>query len=145
MTVNDLSHVNAGLNAVSTVLILTGYMMIRRKRIAAHRACMISATVVSTAFLVCYLIYHYTAGHVQFTHQGPVKHVYHGILLTHIVLAAATPFLVLITLYRALRNQLDRHRRIAVWTLPIWLYVSFTGVVIYVMLYHLYPGQIAAG
>lgn len=145
MTVNDLSHVNAALNTLSTVLIVAGYMMIRRKRIAAHKTCMLSATAVSAAFLTCYLIYHFYAGHVTFTQGGFIRAVYLVVLLTHIVLAAVTPILVIITLYRALRNQIDKHRRIARWTLPIWLYVSVTGVIVYLMLYRIYPSQATAG
>lgn len=140
MTVNDLSHVNAGLNATAMVLIVAGYAMIRRKRVAAHKACMLSATAVSAAFLVSYLIYHYFAGHVSFAGQGAIRVVYGVILVTHIILAAVTPALVIVTLYRALRNQIDKHRRFARWTLPIWLYVSFTGVAVYLMLYVIYSG-----
>jgi len=139
VTVNDLSHVNAALNATATVLIVTGYVMIRRKKVAAHKAFMLSAAGVSTVFLACYLVYHYFAGHVVFTGTGAIR-IFYGILLfTHIVLAVATPPLVIVTLYRALRNQIDRHRRIARWTLPIWLYVSVTGVAVYLMLYVIYP------
>lgn len=139
MTVNDLPHVNATLNGLSTVLIVVGYVMIRCKRIAAHRACMLGATAVSAAFLVCYLVYHYHVGHTKFAHHGWVRSIYFTILISHVVLAAAVPFLVGLTLYRALREQFDRHRRIARWALPIWLYVSVTGVVVYLILYHFYP------
>ncbi len=141
MTVFDLPHVNATLNCISTLLIVIGYVMIRRKRIAAHRACMLSATAVSAAFLVCYLIYHYHAGHTKFTEEGAVRYAYLTILFTHVVLAAAVPFLVGLAIYRAVRNQLEQHRRIVRWALPIWLYVSVTGVVVYLMLYQLYPPQ----
>ena len=145
MTVNDLSHVNAALNTLSTILIVIGYLKIRRKRVAAHKACMLGATIVSAAFLTCYLIYHYYAGHVKFTEGGIVRIVYLSVLISHIGLAVVTPILVILTLYRALRNQIERHRRIARWTLPIWLYVSVTGVIVYLMLYRIYPSQATAG
>lgn len=137
MSIHDLPHVNASLNALSAVLVTTGYGFIRRKNVAAHRACMLSAVVVSSVFLACYLIYHFHVGSVRF--QGPpvVRTVYLGILLTHTILAATVPVLVGITLYRALKGQFARHRAIARWTLPIWLYVSVTGVIVYLMLYHL--------
>jgi len=137
VSIHDLPHVNASLNALSAVLVTTGYGFIRRKNVAAHRACMLSAVVVSSVFLACYLIYHFHVGSVRF--QGPpvVRTVYLGILLTHTILAATVPVLVGITLYRALKGQFARHRAIARWTLPIWLYVSVTGVIVYLMLYHL--------
>lgn len=141
MTVLDLPHVNATLNSISTLLIVIGYVMIRRKRIAIHRACMLSATAVSAAFLLSYLIYHYHAGHTKFTEEGSVRYVYLTILFTHVVLATAVPFLVGLAIYHAVRNQLEQHRRIVRWALPIWLYVSVTGVVVYLMLYQLYPPQ----
>ena len=141
MRVEDLAHVNASLNAISTLLLVTGYAFIRRKNIMAHKACMLSATVVSAAFLTCYLIYHFEVGSVKFQREGLVRTLYLAILLTHVVLAAVVPVLVSITLYRALRGQFDKHRRIARWTLPIWLYVSVTGVIVYLMLYQLFPGS----
>ena len=141
MRVEDLAHVNASLNAISTLLLVTGYAFIRRKNIMAHKACMLSATVVSAAFLTCYLIYHFEVGSVKFQREGLVRTLYLAILLTHVVLAAVVPVLVSITLYRALRGQYDKHRRIARWTLPIWLYVSVTGVIVYLMLYQLFPGS----
>ncbi|MFQ5422968.1 MAG: DUF420 domain-containing protein [Phycisphaerae bacterium] len=139
MTVHDLPHLNASLNALSAILIVAGLVMIRRKQVVAHKACMLTATAVSTVFLVCYLVYHASVGHVRFTEPGFVKTLYHGVLLSHVVLAAATPVLVTVTLYRALRGQLDRHERLARWTLPIWLYVSVTGVLVYLMLYWWFP------
>jgi len=142
VSIADLSHVNAALNALSTVLIVTGYVLIRRRQVGAHMACMLGATIVSAAFLACYLVYHYNVGSVKFTGAGWVRLVYLFILITHIVLAAVVPILVGVTLYRALRRRFDRHRRIARWTLPIWLYVSVTGVIVYLMLYHWYPPQI---
>ena len=131
---------NAALNALSAVFLVSGYFMIRRRRIAAHRACMLLACASSTAFLVSYILYHLRAGALHFAGQGWVRPAYFTLLGTHTVLAAAIVPLVLITLSRALSQQFDRHRRIARWTLPIWLYVSVTGVVIYFLLYHVYAG-----
>jgi putative membrane protein len=135
-----LSHpaLNAALNGTSAVFLSCGYAMIRRKKILAHRACMILAFCSSTVFLISYVIYHARVGSVHFQGQGWIRPVYFTLLGTHTLLAAAIVPLALITLTRALREQFDRHRRIARWTLPIWLYVSVTGVIIYVMLYHLY-------
>jgi uncharacterized membrane protein YozB (DUF420 family) len=135
-----LSHpaLNASLNAASTVFLVLGYIMIRSRRIQAHRVCMAAAFLLSTAFLVSYVIYHLNVGSVRFTGQGWIRPVYFTLLLSHIVLAAAILPLALITLARALRERFDAHRRIARWTLPIWLYVSVTGVIIYWLLYHAY-------
>jgi len=133
-----LPTLNAWLNATSAVLLVLGYAFIRSKRVSAHRLCMLLALASSTAFLISYLYYHAQVGSVRFQGQGWVRAVYFTILLTHTVLAAAIVPLALVTLVRALREQFDRHRRIARWTLPLWLYVSVTGVVIYWMLYHLY-------
>jgi len=129
---------NAGLNATSAVLIATGIGLIRAGRRAAHRGVMIAAVVSSSLFLASYLYYHYHVGSVRFTGQGWIRPVYFGILLTHTILAAVVVPLVITTLVRGLRARFDRHRAIAKWTYPIWLYVSVTGVVIYLMLYHLY-------
>ncbi len=137
MTVADLPAVNAGLNSLAAVLLAFGYRNIRRGNIAVHRACMVAAFCVSTLFLVSYLVYHAHAGSVPFRRQGWVRPVYFTILITHVTLAAAILPLALVTLYRAWRERFDRHRRIARWTLPLWLYVSVTGVIIYLMLYHL--------
>ena len=137
MSIADLPALNAGLNSLATVLLLAGYRNIRRRRVAAHRACMVTAFCVSTLFLASYLTYHAQVGSVPFQRQGWIRPVYFTILLTHIVLAGAIVPLTLITLCRAWRQRFDRHRRIARWTLPLWLYVSVTGVVIYVMLYWL--------
>jgi len=142
VTISDLPHVNAALNFTSAVLLVVGYVQIRRKRIAAHRACMLSATLVSAAFLTCYLVYHYAVGSVRFAHPGALRAIYLTILASHTILAAAVPVLVGITLWRALRGDFVRHRRIARWTLPIWLYVSVTGVVVYLMLYQFFPGAV---
>jgi uncharacterized membrane protein YozB (DUF420 family) len=133
---------NATLNGISAVLLIVGYAMIRRGRIQAHRACMISAFICSTALLVSYVIYHVRVGNVHFLGRGWIRPVYFTLLISHVTLAAAIVPLAIITLSRALREQFDRHRRIARWTLPIWLYVSVTGVIIYVMLYHLYARSV---
>ncbi len=132
-----LPSINAALNATSAVLLVWGYTLIRRKRIQTHRKVMISAFLASCLFLVCYLVYHAQVGTVRFAKSGPIRAVYLSILGTHTILAAAVPILAIITLRRGLAARYDRHRRIARWTLPIWLYVSVTGVVVYVMLYHL--------
>lgn len=137
MTVSDLPAVNAGLNSLSTVLLLAGYRNIRRHNIPAHRLCMLLAFATSTLFLISYLTYHYHVGSVPFTGQGWIRPVYFTILITHVSLAATILPLALVTLYRAWRERFDQHRRIARWTLPVWLYVSVTGVVVYVMLYRL--------
>jgi len=139
----DLPAVNAALNATSAVLLLIAYRRIRRLEIESHRRWMLAAAAVSAVFLISYLTYHAQVGSVRFTGQGPVRAVYFTILISHTLLAIANVPLVLRTLYLGLKRRDDRHRRIARWTFPIWLYVSVTGVVVYVMLYHLYPpGQI---
>jgi uncharacterized membrane protein YozB (DUF420 family) len=137
VTVTDLPALNATLNATSAVLISIGWILIKRGRRAAHKNVMIAACVTSTLFLTSYLIYHAQVGSVRFTGTGTIRTVYLSILLTHTVLAAVIVPLVLVTLSRGLRGDYDRHRRIARWTMPIWLYVSVTGVVVYVMLYRL--------
>ncbi|HWS56796.1 MAG TPA: DUF420 domain-containing protein [Pyrinomonadaceae bacterium] len=134
-----LPHLNAGLNAASFVFLLVGFYFIRRGRVAAHRASMTAALSVSGLFLVSYVVYHYSYGSVRFTGQGPARAFYFFVLFTHIVLAAAIVPLVILTVGRALRGDFARHRRIARWTYPLWLYVSVTGVVVYLMLYQLYP------
>lgn len=135
MTARDLPTLNAVLNATSAVLLVIGYVLIRRKQIEAHRKVMLSAFGVSCAFLVSYLAYHFQVGSVRFQGTGTVRQVYLAILLTHTVLAAAVPVLAILTLRRGLAGQYVSHRKIARWTLPIWLYVSVTGVVVYWMLY----------
>jgi putative membrane protein len=132
-----LPAINATLNGVATVFLLAGWRFIRRRDMGRHRVCMWSALAASALFLTSYLVYHANVGSVPFTRHGAVRVVYFAILITHIVLAAAILPLALITLSRALSRKFDRHRAIARWTLPIWLYVSVTGVVIYVMLYQL--------
>ena len=135
MTVHDLPAVNATLNALSGVLLLAGYLLIRARRIEPHRRCMLAAFATSALFLACYLVYHYEVGSVPFTRQGIVRPIYFSILITHVVLAAAVPPLALVTLSRGLQARYAKHRAIARWTLPIWLYVSVTGVLVYVLLY----------
>lgn len=134
-----LPTLNATLNATSAVLLLLGYRFIRRRQVGRHKACMVTALVLSLAFLISYLIYHAQVGSVPFRGQGWIRPVYFTILISHTLLAALVPPLAVVTLSRALAGKFDRHRRIAHWTLPIWLYVSLTGVVVYWMLYHLYP------
>jgi uncharacterized membrane protein YozB (DUF420 family) len=129
---------NATLNGASAVLIVTGRSLIKRKKVALHRACMLAAVVTSAAFLACYLYYHAHVGSVHFPGQGWVRPVYFTILISHTILAGAVPILVVLSLTLALRQRFERHRRIARWTYPIWLYVSVTGVVVYLMLYQIY-------
>ena len=137
MSVTDLPALNATLNATSAVLLCTGWYLIKHGRRTAHRNVMLAACSVSVAFLVSYLVYHAQVGSVRFTKQGLIRTIYLTILLTHTVLAAAIVPLVVVTLSRGLSAKYDRHRRIARWTMPIWLYVSVTGVIVYVMLYRL--------
>ncbi len=137
ITISDLPTVNATLNTISAILLTVGFLMIRRRKIIAHRNCMIAAFVVSGLFLTSYLIYHYHAGSTPFEGSGWIRSVYFAVLIPHIILAASILPLALITLYFALRRRFTKHRRIARWTLPIWLYVSVTGIIVYWMLYHL--------
>jgi putative membrane protein len=135
MTVHDLPAVNATLNAIAAVLLCIAFVFIRQRRIDAHRRTMIAAFVTSSLFLVCYIVYHAQVGSVRFVRQGFVRSLYFTILITHVTLAAAVLPLAIITLSRALKARFDRHRAIARWTLPIWLYVSVTGVLVYILLY----------
>jgi uncharacterized membrane protein YozB (DUF420 family) len=137
VTLSDLPALNAILNATAAILLVIGYSLIRAGRIRQHRAVMITACAVSTLFLTSYVIYHANVGSKRFPGQGPIRLVYFTILLTHVVLAAAIVPLALITLLRGLRGRFDRHVAIARWTFPIWLYVSVTGVVVYLMLYRM--------
>ena len=139
LSFRDLPALNALLNAASAVLVVLAYRAIRRLQIERHRALMLWAAATSAVFLVSYLTYHARVGSVHFTAQGAPRAVYFAVLISHTVLAAATLPLVLRTLYLGLKRRDDRHRRIARWTLPIWLYVSVTGVIVYLMLYRLYP------
>jgi putative membrane protein len=134
-----LPTLNAGLNATCAALLVAGLVLIKQRQVMAHRACMVAAFVVSILFLASYLVYHVQVGSVRFAGTGRVRPVYFAILATHTALAAAVPPLALTTLLFGLRARYARHVRVARWTLPIWLYVSVTGVIVYVMLYHLYP------
>lgn len=137
MDVHSLPAVNAALNATAAILLIAGYTLIRRGQVQRHKRLMIAAFCVSVAFLVSYLVYHSQVGSVRFQRTGTLRTVYLSILFTHTVLAAAVPILAVITLSRALKGKFVRHRAIARWTLPIWIYVSVTGVVVYLMLYKL--------
>ena len=137
MELSSLPTLNAVLNSTSAILLTTGYVLIRRRRVTQHRVCMLAAFASSMLFLISYLVYHANVGSVAFTGQGSVRVIYLSILISHVVLAVMILPLALVTLTHALRGRFDRHRRIARWTLPVWLYVSVTGVVVYVMLYRL--------
>lgn len=130
-----LPHVNASLNTLSTILLVSGYLAIRRQNQARHAALMVTSFAISVLFLTSYLIYHSHAGHRVYEGEGLVRMFYFVVLISHVVLAAVVPVLALITMYLALRSRFERHRRVARWTFPIWLYVSVTGVVVYLMLY----------
>jgi uncharacterized membrane protein YozB (DUF420 family) len=134
----DLPALNASLNALSAMFLLSGYLLIRNGRVALHKKCMLGALAASALFLTSYVIYHANTGSRPFEGQGAIRLVYFAILITHVILAATILPLALVTAARGLRSQFPRHVKIARWTLPIWLYVSVTGVVIYVMLYRLY-------
>jgi uncharacterized membrane protein YozB (DUF420 family) len=129
----------AGLNGTSAVLLVTGRYMIARGRMAAHRACMIAAVVASALFLVCYVYFHAHVGNILFLGQGVWRTVYFAILWPHVTLAIVIVPMVIITLSRGLRGRYDRHRAIARWTFPLWMYVSVTGVIVYFMLYQWFP------
>ena len=135
MNIHDLPAVNATLNGTAAILLVRGYFLIRAKRVEQHKRAMIGAFAVSILFLACYLVYHAQVGSVPYGKTGILRGIYLSILLTHVVLAATVPFLASITLYRGWRGDYARHRRIARWTFPIWLYVSVTGVIVYLMLY----------
>lgn len=137
MTVGDLPAVNATLNAIAATLLVIGYVLIRRGRIARHRQVMLAAFATSALFLVSYLVYHANVGSRPFPGTGPIRTIYFVILITHVVLAAAILPMALLTLGYGLRGRYARHVPIARWTLPIWLYVSVTGVIVYLMLYHM--------
>ena len=136
-----LPALNAALNALAAALLTTGYFFIRRRRIAAHRACMLSAVVCSILFLASYITYHSQAGITRFAGAGWSRPLYFTILYTHTPLAAGIIPLIIVTVRRAWRKDFVRHKRLARWTLPLWLYVSVTGVVIYFMLYHWFPSR----
>src|SRR5438132_1366583 len=136
--ISDLATVNAGLNATAAVLIGTGFYFIKQKNIRAHKVCMVAAMVVSAVFLASYLTYHYNVGSVRFTKPGWIRDVYFPLLVTHTILAAVVLPLVLRTAFLAFKCRFANHIRIAKWTFPTWMYVSITGVVVYLMLYHLW-------
>jgi len=144
VTVSDLPPINASLNGLSTVFILAGWRFIRHERKLAHIACMATALTTSALFLACYLTYHVIkAGHVtKFTHGGWPAAVYFPLLTTHLILAIVVVPLIFLTIIPALRARYDKHKRIARWTLPIWLYVSVTGVLVYFWLYQWFPGPV---
>lgn len=137
MDLTVLPTLNATLNALGAVCLVTGFVFIRRGNVRGHRAAMLSAFVLGVLFLISYLVYHFQVGSVPFQGTGLVRRIYFTVLVSHTILAATVPFLAAITLIRALRRRFDRHRAIARWTLPIWLYVSVTGVLVYWMLYQL--------
>ncbi|MDP9291745.1 MAG: DUF420 domain-containing protein [Verrucomicrobiota bacterium] len=140
MTIHDLPPINASLNGLSAVFILIGWYLIKTNRTKAHIISMSAAVMTSALFLVCYLIYHFNVRAItRFTAPGLVRYVYLSILISHVILAFTTVPLVIATLVPALRARYDKHRRIAYWTLPIWLYVSITGVIVYLMLYQWFP------
>ena len=137
--ISYLPHLNACLNGTSAILVFTGYSYIRKGNVSAHRACQTAALVVSLLFLVSYLTYHYHHGTTRFLGVGIIRPIYFTILITHTILAIVIVPLVSVTFYRAVRGDFIRHRRIARITLPLWLYVSITGVIVYLMLYRIYP------
>lgn len=139
MSVSDLPTVNALLNALAFTFLVIGFVFIRQKKVARHRAMMLAAFTTSAVFLVTYLYYHLNVEIItRFTGEGTVRIVYFAILISHSVLAVAVPPMAIITLFRGLKMKVEKHRRIARWTLPIWMYVSVTGVLVYLMLYHWY-------
>lgn len=140
MSGSELPAFNASLNFVSGCLLLIGWMFIKYKKIELHKVCMISAFMVSSIFLCSYLYYHAHYGSTSFLGQGVIRRLYFMILVSHTILASVVPFLAIFVFYKAWKKQWELHRKIARWTLPIWLYVSFTGVVIYIMLYQI-PGM----
>lgn len=139
--ISFLPHLNAVLNTTSALLLLEGFRFIRLGKIQAHRNCQVTAVITSTLFLASYLTYHYFHGATRFAGQGIIRPIYFVILTTHTILAVVIVPLIFITLYRAARGDFIRHKRIARWTLPLWLYVSVTGVIVYLMLYQIYPSR----
>ena len=138
LTISDLPLLNATLNGIAAILLVTGFLFIKQGRRRQHQWCMLGALTTSALFLVSYVTYHLHAGSRPFPGQGPIRVVYFGILITHVILAAVIVPLALLTAVRGLKSQFDKHVRIARWTFPVWLYVSVTGVVIYLMLYEIY-------
>jgi uncharacterized membrane protein YozB (DUF420 family) len=141
MWYSALPHLNALLNGASATFLVAGYFFIRRRRVTPHLACMVAALCSSALFLVSYLVYHYFHGTTRFAGRGLVRPLYFAILGTHTVLAAVILPFILLTVTRAARGEFQRHRRVARWTFPMWLYVSVTGVLVYLLLYRLYPAE----
>jgi putative membrane protein len=141
MDISLLPSLNAALNATSAALVVAGHSFIRRRKTTAHRACMMAATCSSALFLISYVIYHYHHGATRFAGTGLARAVYFAVLTSHTLFAILLVPMVIVTLRRALRERFDKHRQIARWTFPLWLYVSVTGVAVYFMLYHLYPSR----
>lgn len=139
MTYSDLPLVNASLNTLTTVLLVTGYIQIKRGRQQAHGLFMAAAFVTSSLFLVCYLVHKFTVGPTRFTGEGWIRPVYFTLLLTHTVLAVVNLPLILRTIYLAVKGRYEEHRRLARWTFPVWMYVSVTGVLVYLFLYRWFP------
>jgi putative membrane protein len=138
MSTYDLPHLNVVLNSINVLLLITGYVQIKKRHIKRHKRIMLGAFTASALFLVSYLVYHYTAGATKFTGEGWIRPVYFGILISHTILAILVLPPILLMLYRALRQEFLRHARLARWVFPVWLYVSATGIIIYALLYHLY-------
>ena len=139
--ISFLPHLNAALNTTSALLLVNGFRFIRRGHVRAHRNCQLTALFTSALFLISYLTYHYYHGATRFTGQGLVRPFYFVLLTSHTILAVVIVPLIMVTIYRAARGDFLRHRNIARWTLPLWLYVSVTGVMVYFVLYHLYPSS----
>lgn len=139
MTIDQLPAVNATLNGISSILLAIGFVAIKKGNKPLHIKCMISAFTVSSVFLICYLVYHYYAGSTKFTATGWIRPVYFGILISHVILAAAIVPMILLTMFRAAKGDFEKHKKIARWTWPLWMYVSVTGVLIYFMLYQWFP------
>jgi putative membrane protein len=133
----QLPTLNAALNSLAAILLFVGFVYIRKRNISAHKTCMLAAFATSTLFLISYVIYHYQVGSVRFQGEGWIRTVYFTVLISHTILATAVVPMALLTLFRGLAERYDKHRRIARWTFPIWLYVSITGVLVYIMLYKL--------
>jgi putative membrane protein len=145
LAVADLPHVNAALNAVTIVFLGAGFYFIRSGQREKHRACMLAAIAVSAAFLVTYLIYHFNSGLARFGGEGWIRPVYFAVLIAHVLVAIVITVMIPVTAVRALTGRFDRHRRIARWTWPLWMYVAVSGVVVYVMAIHLYPYGVDRG
>jgi putative membrane protein len=143
MSLSDLPAVNAFLNGTSAILLTAGYVFIRKNKKEAHRNCMVAAFVTSVLFLTCYLIYHYHAGRTEFRNPQWFRPIYLAILISHTILAVAIVPMVLVTLNRAIKERFELHKKIARWTWPVWMYVSITGVVIYLLLYQIFPQHTA--